>query len=221
MAGVSADFSIKYPQTTYAVRELRHLETEKPHVFKAFMEDTGIGRDRASDILTLQTTMAKSEPIPYFYLPEIPMVGKYASYPGVGDGIKLGLRFVKQFDKLAGWYGPFDGEVVETELRRVRGNTRLLMESKLMHELVHWGRARVTGLPAGVRRENKRNPELKELGWKFEEKAYSQCANAGLYFAVQPPFRHMLFADGLRGTRQMVGQCRLSADGFMGTVGIS
>ena len=66
----------------------------------------------------------------------------------------------------------------ETEIRRIRDNARLLMESKLMHELVHWGRARVTGLPAGVRRENKNKPELKELGWKFEEKAYKRRINA-------------------------------------------
>jgi hypothetical protein len=45
-------------------------------------------------------------------------------------------------------------------------NAKLLMESKLMHELVHWGRSMVSYLPAGP----ERGPN--EIGWLFEKRAY-------------------------------------------------
>ncbi len=172
MAAISADFSIKYPQTTYAVKELRHLKSKKPSVFKAFMEDTGIEKTRAEEILTLPNTMVESEPIPKFYLPEVPNNGVYAHYPGVGDGIQLGLRFVLQYEALAGLYGPFDNKRSEREIGRARRNARLLMESKLLHELVHWGRARVSGRSAGPKKGSG------EVGWKFEEKAYKSRITA-------------------------------------------
>lgn len=183
MVATTADFRNKYPQTSFAVRELRHVQSKKPQVFKAFINHTGLDEKHAIAALSLMGTSDKLLPVP-----EVRIDGSikgYAKYFGAGDEIALQLAFVQQYEKFL--KSDLDSEFIQHEfnpglvlpygqLRSKRnvehGNARLLMESKLLHELVHWGR-RFSMLPKGAKDGRKH-----EEGWMFERDAYGDNIDA-------------------------------------------
>ena len=162
MVTMSTDFQQKYPGTAYAVRGLRHVKSVKPHVFKAFMKSSGLNEKRASATLTLTFDPLELQLVPSVIVAEPYTIAGYANYSGVWNVIRLGPGFVQQYEALVN----VNGVVVYGKYLEAQRNAKLLMESKLLHELVHWGRAMVSGRPSGDKKGEG------EVGWGFENDAY-------------------------------------------------
>jgi hypothetical protein len=161
MVAMSKEFQTKYPMSAYAVRALRHTESIKPHVFKAFMDHSGLNEKQAH-----RAMLAGIDP------PEVD-VAHPGSIPGyskhvTGDVILLSPRFVKQYEAFVVSGAVLYSGVgnVNASYMKAQRNAELLMESKLLHEMVHWGREMVSRLDDGP----KKGPE--EIGWLFEKQAY-------------------------------------------------
>lgn len=161
MVTMSKEFQIKYPMSAYAVRALRHTKSIKPHVFKAFMDYSGLNEKQA-----YRAMLAAINP------PEVgvahPGTIKGYSKHVTGDVILLSPRFVKQYEAFV-----VSGAVLYSGVGNVnvlymkaQRNAELLMESKLLHEMVHWGREMVSRLPPGPLKDPG------EIGWSFEKQAY-------------------------------------------------
>jgi hypothetical protein len=96
----------------------------------------------------------------------------YAHY--YGDNIQLRTTFADQYEALMktdpltgrdpnGQY--FEERLHGRSVRWHQKRARLLMQSKILHEMVHWARTMITFLP---------DPKAPDHGWKFEKAAYGK-----------------------------------------------
>lgn len=167
MVTMSSDFKEKFPNTAYAVRALRHIKSIKPHVFKAFLKNSGLSEKKADAAM-----LATVNP-PEVYVTEYNVIAGYSKH-SAGHVILLGPGFVQQYEAFV-----VNGVVRYSGVGNVNGkymaaqrNAKLLMESKLLHEMVHWGRAMVSELAPGPKKGDG------EVGWLFEKEAYGSHLTA-------------------------------------------
>lgn len=172
MVALSDDFRRRHSTTSLSVFDLRYVKSRKPHVFKTFLEYSGLDDDHATAVLVLTDSLLFGV-IPSVSVAELYTIPGYAKYPGVGDNILLGPGFVDQYEALVG-VDDVRGRCPKGLFIEERGsivleqrNAKLLMESKLLHELVHWARRNISGLPLGASKGHKG-----EVGWEFEKSAY-------------------------------------------------
>lgn len=183
MAHVSRDFRKQYPQTSFAVLELRDIPSTKPKVFKHFLSSSKLSKIHAISALSSRGKDGGSRFSPEFIIKQ--RSGSYAYYPGAGNTIWLGPVFVEQYEDFLEEDIPLDFideqfspsiRLQEGVLRKkrdiVHDKARLLMESKLLHEMVHWARS-IMGNPTGG---SKRGST--EVGWMFERNAYGKELDA-------------------------------------------
>jgi len=175
MVAVSHDLKLKYSCVATEVLNLRYLTTMSPHVFNVFVNRSGLDKERAIGALMLHQVTKNFDWIPSVSVAAPGVIPGYARYPDVGNNILLGPGFVLEFETLmkidaARGYNPIDNTHIEEpafDLFDAQRSAKLLMQSKLLHELVHWGR-RQSELPSGPQRG------AKEEGWLFERQAYGR-----------------------------------------------
>lgn len=159
----------KYPYTRVVLKELPKLPWRQAKVFKAYLAYTGL--DTEWGRLSLGSVGLMQVPSKPFALRRIPSVvvtdrmRGYAHYDG-SDTIQLRKLFVEQYEALVSDLHREPEDTIEEiePPRTIRGNARLLMESKILHEMVHWARTMVTLLP-----------DLNDdYGDRFERRAYGR-----------------------------------------------
>lgn len=191
------DMEKKYPHVDDVLTDLPLLPQKEPIVFNAYVKHTRLTRElalislwkrgaiprhlEAGDPRTVQTSFAR---IPRVTLSDS-IIG-YAHHRGSQE-IKLRTIFADQFealmrtDPVAGldpYRDPMEARRGPSILFSHR-QARLLMSSKILHEMVHWARADVTLVP-----------ESREEGEAFEISAYGRmltALNLGIRYYIQVP----------------------------------
>lgn len=122
------------------MKELWRLPVDKPHVFRTFLRHSGLSTGNAMAALT-----------PSLY-PEIVLrdldLRRYGRFEG-GNIIYLNSILMWQIEEAA-------------RLRQQRPQLHMLVESKILHEMIHWAYYK-------IHLEFDKGPEI---GWLFEEAAY-------------------------------------------------
>lgn len=128
---------------------------------------------------TLTVDMPSYKTVPTVTVPPAGFVPGYSHYDEYGDNLLIRPEFADEVQALENVdrlteRGPGDPNrnVSLTTLIEVKRNALLLMQSKVLHEFVHWARVRVSKLPPGP----KVGPG--EVGWKFERDAYGKDQTA-------------------------------------------
>lgn len=167
----------KYPYTADLLNELPKLRTRSPRVFRAYLQHTGMTTDQGQmSLFSYGAVMVRDEK---FHMRMVPKVEVSTEIPGYarfyGDNLILRKTFVEQYEALMDFdewtgrdpHGQYDEERLGAahSVSWYRKRAKLLMESKVLHEMVHWARSLVTFLP---------DPKVPDHGWKFERSAYGK-----------------------------------------------
>lgn len=163
MVAVSPELRLEYSCIAAEVFNLRHLKNTSPRVFQAFTLRSGLDENRAIVALSLHQATSNLNWVPSVSVAAPGIVPGYSKYPDVGNTVLLNPNFARQFETLmkidaARGHNPIDNTYIEEpefDLFEAQRFAKLLMQSKLLHELVHWGR-RQSGLPSGPAKGKKK-----------------------------------------------------------------
>jgi hypothetical protein len=133
-----------FPHLRQQIFDLWKIPAKKPKVFARFLEWSTLSKKAAERAL-----MPWSGP-DFLVQSLLSRGGGYADFPGISDFIWLSKIFAGQFELTQPNYGGHH-------------QARLLMESVLLHELVHWGYWKTHG---------RLEPLKPERGWEFVKSAY-------------------------------------------------
>jgi hypothetical protein len=135
-----------HPHLRQQIFDLFKIPMKKPAVFSRFVEWSTLSKRAAQRALTPGSG-------PDFMVRSLlKRGGGYADFPGISDFIWLSEIFALQY------------ELTQPDLVGAP-QARLLMESVLLHELVHWGYWTTHG---------KLEPRRPERGWEFVKAAYGE-----------------------------------------------
>jgi hypothetical protein len=141
------DYPALYGLVTRSIPALPRLQ---PRVFRAFMRYTKLAEADALDAIRPNVISP-----PVIRVTQMLDKERYAYYPGSGDVIIVQRSFL-----------------VDAESAIATGFTgaRMLLESKIMHEMVHWGWFRTTM----SRYEPQSKYGYDDYGWDFERDAWGR-----------------------------------------------
>lgn len=175
MAHLLANFKAQYPYINEIVSDLHLMEIRKRRVFQAYCKWSGLTPDLGRTAMRTDVSLMRNG---QRVGPDIEVISGryirgYAHYPSSGPLIQINKIFADQFealmkcDPMRGFdpHGRYLEERPAGVLLDEQNNARLLMQSKILHEMVHWGRTMISFLP---------DPRHPDYGWNFEVAAYGK-----------------------------------------------
>ena len=165
----------RYPEVTNFVKyHLPKLNKTKPKVFEAFRGLIDWPEEKALKVLTYQKR------------PKIiikPLINRYGYTPGDYNHIELNSKLVLDCEKFLGKSSSGEGFILLPNYHIIKDQILLLLEATILHELVHWCRAKPVHSTPQYKIEER-------AAQNFERKAYGKkytVHNLGICQYIRDP----------------------------------